>query len=215
MKTVRLVIVEDHELVREGIRFVLSGLPMIDIQGVASTATEALQLVSRCHPDVALVDLGLPTMETGIGFIEDLRSRFPKVKILAFTVHEEAFAIHAALTAGTDGYILKSAPISEFETAIMALSGGHKYISPDISANIIDGYLQKKTTPDATQLVLSRREREVLRLISEGRGNKEIGETLFISPRTVEKHKENLKRKLQCNTSVGLAVYSLKHGLLG
>ena len=215
MKPIRLLIVDDHELVREGIRFVLSGLPLFEIQGLASTAAEALQLISRCQPDVALVDLGLPTMETGLGFIEDIRSRFPRVKILAFTVHDETFAIHSALTAGADGYILKSAPISEFETAIMALASGNKYISPDISANVINGYLQQESATETGQLVLSRREREVLRLVSEGKGNKEIGNTLFISPRTVEKHKENLKRKLQCSSSVELAVYSLKHGILG
>ena len=215
MKAIRVIIVEDHELVREGIRFVLSGLPSIEIEGMAATPAEAFQLIGRCSPEVALVDLGLPTMETGFGVIEDLKSKYPRVKILAFTVHEEAFAVHGALTAGADGYILKSASINEFGTAIMAVAAGKKYLSPDVSANVVNGYLHQKDPKDSNQPFLSRREREVLRLVSEGMGNKEIGETLFISPRTVEKHKESLKRKLHCNSSVELAVYSLRHGIIG
>lgn len=214
MKTIHLLIVEDHELVREGIRFVLSGLSTIEIVGIAATPSEAFQLISRRSPEVALVDLGLPTLETGLGVIEEIKSQYPRVKILAFTVHEEAYAVHGALSAGADGYILKSASINEFATAITAVAEGKKYLSPDVSANVVHGYLNKETQTESDLPFLSRREREVLRLVSEGRGNKEIGETLFISPRTVEKHKESLKRKLQCNSSVELALYSLRHGII-
>jgi DNA-binding NarL/FixJ family response regulator len=214
MKPVRLVIVEDHELVREGIRFVLSGLATIEIVGIASTPAEALQLLGRCSPEVALVDLGLPTLETGLGVIEDIKSKYPRVRILAFTVHEEAYAIHGALAAGADGYILKSASINEFGRSILAVAGGKKYLSPDVSADVVEGFLNRDGQKDSGLPFLSRREREVLRLVSEGRGNKEIGETLFISPRTVEKHKESLKRKLQCSSSVELALYSLRHGII-
>ena len=214
MKPIRLLIVEDHELVREGIRFVLSGLNMIEVVGIASTPAEAFQFLGRCSPDVVLTDLGLPTMETGIGVIEDIKSKYPRIKILAFTVHEDSYAVHSALNAGANGYILKSASIEEFETAIATVASGKMYLSPDVSAHVVDGYLNRNESKEADLNFLSRREREVLSLISEGRGNKDIGETLFISPRTVEKHKESLKKKLQCNSSVELALFSLRRGLI-
>jgi two-component system response regulator NreC len=215
MKTIRSIIVEDHELTREGIRFVLSGLPSVEVVGMASTPAEAFHLIRRYTPDVAMVDLGLPAMETGLGVIEDIRAKFPWVKILTLTAHEEASAVKRALAAGADGYILKSAPISEFSAAILAVAEGKKYLSPDVSANVINGYLHQETPKESLHTLLSRREREVLGLVSEGKSNKEIGEILFISPRTVEKHKESLKRKLQCGSCIELATYSLRHGIIG
>jgi DNA-binding NarL/FixJ family response regulator len=214
MKPIRLLVIEDHELVREGVRFILSGLNMIEVVGIASTPAEAFQLLGRSSPDVVLTDLGLPTMETGIGVIEDIKSQYPRVRVLAFTVHEDAYAVHAALNAGANGYILKSASIDEFETAITTVAAGKFFLSPGVSAHVVDGYLNRGASKEADLSVLSRREREVLRLISEGRGNKEIGAALFISPRTVEKHKESLKKKLQCNSSVELALFSLRSGLI-
>lgn len=181
---------------------------------MAATAAEAFHLIRRFSPDVALVDLGLPTIETGLGVIEDIRAKFPWVKILTLTAHDEASAVQRALSAGTDGYILKSAPISEFSTAIKAVAAGKKYLSPDVSENVVHGLLNKESAGESLYSGLSRREREVLRLVSEGKSNKEIGLILFISPRTVEKHKESLKRKLQCGSSVELAVYSLRHGII-
>lgn len=215
MKTIRVIIVDDHELIREGVRFFLSGLPPIDVVGIAATPAETFQLIARSSPDVAMVDLGLPTLETGLGVIEDIKSRYPRIRVLAFTGHDEASAIHGALTAGADGYVLKSASINEFTTAIMSVATGKKYLSPDVSANVVCGYLGQDGSEDAPANILSRREREVLRLLSEGKGNKEIGAILFISHRTVEKHKASLKRKLGCETTVELAVYCFKHGLIG
>jgi len=214
MKNIRVVLVEDHELVREGIRSLFGGLPGVELAGIAATAAEALLLMNRFSPEVALVDLGLPAMETGLGVIEDMRSKHPRTKILAFTAHEEASAVQNALTAGADGYILKSASVSEFASAIAAVAAGKKYLSPDVSANVVQGYLSQDGPKRSHGNLLSRREREVLRLVSEGKDNKTIGGILFISPRTVEKHKESLKRKLQVNTSIELAVYSLRHGLI-
>lgn len=214
MRSTRLIIVDDHELVREGIRFVLRGIPSIEVVGMAATPAETLQLISRYSPDVAMVDLGLPTLETGLGVIEDIKARYPRVKVLAFTLHGEDFAVHGALAAGADGYILKSASINEFATAISTVAEGKKYLSPDVSANIVKGYINTEKAGTSATSILSRREREVLRLVTEGKSNKEIGEILFISPRTVEKHKESLKKKLQCSTNVELAVYSLRQGIL-
>jgi len=214
MKNVRVMIVEDHELVREGVRALFGNLPGVEITGMAATPAEALLLMNRALPHVALVDLGLPAMETGLGVIEDMKAKHPRVKILAFTAHEEASAVQKALAAGADGYILKSASVSEFATAIAAVAAGKKYLSPDVSANVVEGYLSPDAPKRPQDGLLSRREREVLRLVSEGKDNKTIGGALFISPRTVEKHKENLKRKLQVHNSVELAVYSLRHGII-
>lgn len=213
MKSIRLILVDDHELVREGVRFCLSGLPSITVVGIAATPAETFQLITRTSPDVAMIDLGLPTIETGIGIIEDIKSRHPKIKVLAFTGYDGASAIRGALAAGADGYLLKSASIIEYATAIKAIANGKKYLTPDVSANVVCGYLGLKNSHDTPTQNLSRREREVLSLLLKGKGNKEIGSILFISHRTVEKHKANLKTKLNCETTVELAVYCMKHGV--
>lgn len=214
MKPIRVILVDDHELVREGVRFFLSGLPSIAVVGIAATPAETFQLITRSPPDVAMVDLGLPTIETGIGVIEDIKTRHPRIKVLAFTSHEDAPAIRGALAAGADGYLLKSASILEFSTAITTVAGGKKYLSPDVSADVVCGYLGQDSLTDVCAKNLSRREKEVLRLLLEGKGNKEIGTILYISHRTVEKHKANLKAKLNCETTVELAVYCMKHGIM-
>ncbi|MGE4535773.1 MAG: response regulator [Desulfovibrio sp.] len=214
MKPIRVILVDDHELVREGVRFFLSGLPSIAVVGIAATPAEAFQIISRASPDAAMVDLGLPTVETGIGLIEDIKSRYPRIKVLAFTCHEDAHAIRGALAAGADGYLLKSASIPELSSAIENVVRGKTYLSPDVSANVVCGYLGQNNQLDTTENNLSRREKEVLRLLLEGKGNKEIGRILYISHRTVEKHKANVKTKLNCDTTVELAVYCMKNGIL-
>jgi len=214
MKPIRVILVDDHELVREGVRFFLSGLPSIAVVGIAATPAEALLIINRVSPDTALVDLGLPTIETGIGLIEDIKARYPRIKVLAFTCHEDASAIRGALTAGADGYLLKSASIPELSRAITTVADGKKYLSPDVSADVVCGYLGQKDQFDTSTNNLSRREKEVLRLLLDGKGNKEIGKILYISHRTVEKHKANLKTKLNCDSTVELAVYCMKNGLM-
>lgn len=214
MNNFTLIIVDDHEIVREGTRYFLSGIPFIKVVGMAATPEEALQFVSRYYPDVALVDLGLPAIEIGLGLIKDIKSRYPRVKILAVTAHEEAYAVHGTLLAGADGYILKSASLTELSTAIMAVASGKKYLSPDVSANVMEKFLNPDNVVNPHDPIISRREREVLRLVMESKGNKEIGDILFISHRTVEKHKASLKKKLLCNSDVELAIYCLRHGLI-
>lgn len=214
MSAITLIIVDDHEIVREGTRYFLSGIPSIKVVGMAATPGEALQLVARYYPDVALVDLGLPSLEIGRGLIEDIKSYHPRVRILAFTAHEDAFAIHSSLAAGADGYLLKTASSEELSTAIMAVAMGKKYLSPDVSANVVDGFVKHDGGSNGNKPHLSRREREVLRFVMESKGNKEIGDLLFISHRTVEKHKASLKKKLLCETDVELAIYCMKNDML-
>lgn len=214
MKPIRLILVDDHELVREGVRYWLSGLASITVVGIASTPAETFQLITRTTPDVAMIDLGLPTLETGIGVIEDIKSRYPKIKVLAFTSHEGAAEIRSALAAGADGYLLKSASINEFSTAITTVASGKKYLSPDVSTNVVCEYLGNNGLQEQSTINLSRREKEVLSLLTKGKGNKEIGSLLYISHRTVEKHKANLKAKLNCESTVELAVYCMKHGIV-
>ncbi len=213
MKNIRLFIVEDHELLREGLRFFLSGIPFVDVLGIAATPAEAFQLIARCSPDVLLVDLGLPSIEVGFGFIEDVASRYPRVKILVLTSFDDPDAVRGALAAGANGYVLKSASMNELSSAITQVYEGKVYLSPDVATSVVHGYLHPGNNGDSPAKNLSRREKEVLRLVTEGRGNKEIGEMLFISHRTVEKHKGSLKRKLHCGSSVELAVYCVKNGI--
>jgi len=211
MRKIRVFIVEDHELVREGLRFFMSGIPLVEVIGIAETASEALHLIPRCSPDIIIVDLGLPSAEIGLSLIQDIKKRFSRIKILVLTSYESNDIVHRAIISGANGYLLKSASIKELSSAITTISSGEAYITPNILNHVIELYAHHDKKSDDGTKSLTRREREVLSLIADGKRNKDIGDTLFISHRTVEKHKSSLKQKLNCHNSIELATYFLRN----
>jgi DNA-binding NarL/FixJ family response regulator len=215
-KTCRMVLAEDHTILREGLRVLLSSEPGLEIVCEAKDGWEAVRCVDANAPDMILMDLSMPKMN-GLDAMRDIRKRHPETKILVLTVHSTEEYIHAALEAGADGYVLKDSSHEELLMAIKSVASGKRYLSPDASSKVIEGYLEgqkgrrKKTVMDE----LTQREREVLKLIAEGYRNREIAEMLFISIKTVEKHRGSLMKKLDRHNSAALTAFALEKGLIG
>jgi two-component system response regulator NreC len=212
---VRIVIAEDHTILREGLRSLLSSNPIFEIVGEAEDGREAIRCVEKFKPDLILTDLSMPRMN-GMEAIKEIKKESPATKVLVLTVHRAEEYILAAFRAGADGYLLKDSTHSELVMAVKKVLSGKPYISPEISDKVIEGYLEgKKTLKSRTSWeTLTRREREILKLIAEGYKNKQIAEDLCISVKTVEKHRANLMEKLDLHNIQALTTFALERGIV-
>jgi DNA-binding NarL/FixJ family response regulator len=211
----RILIVEDHTILREGLKSLLSSHPDFEIVGEAGDGLEAIRAVDRLHPNLILMDLSLPRMD-GIAAIREIKKKWPKIHVLALTVHKTEEYIMATLGSGADGYILKDATHAELLEAIRIILSGKRVLSPGISEKVIEGYLdgRRKAALKSSWDTLTRREREILKLIGEGYKNREIAEFLCISPKTVEKHRANIMDKLNLHNASALTAYAIEKGLV-
>lgn len=211
----KLFIVEDHTILREGLKALLSTRPEWEIVGEAGEGDAAIRGVEKLQPDLVLMDLSLPKMN-GPEAIREIKKRCPKTKIVALTVHKTEEYISAAFQAGAEGYVLKDATHGELELAIRHVLAGKKFISPGISEKIVAAYLEKKKTDSLITPwdTLTPRERSILKLIAEGYKNKEIADYLCISVKTVEKHRSNLMQKLDLHNVSDLTAYAIAKGLV-
>lgn len=212
---VRIVIAEDHTILREGLRSLLSSDPNFEIIREAEDGREAIRCVEKFKPDLILMDLSMPRMN-GMEAISEIKKRFKETKILVLTVHKTEEYILATLKAGADGYILKDSTHAELMMAVKNVLSGKQYISPGISEKVIEGYLEGRKTLKARTAweTLTQREREILKLIAEGYKNKEIADDLCISVKTVEKHRANLMEKLDLHNVQALTTYAIEKGLV-
>ena len=212
---VRIVLADDHTILREGLRALLSADPDFEIIGEAGDGREAVRCVEKLEPDLLLMDLSMPRM-SGMDAISEIKKRYPETKIIALTVHKTEEYLLTTLQAGVDGYVLKDATHDELVMAIHNVMAGKRYLSPGISEKVIEGYLEGKedSLTASSWQKLSQREREVLKLIAEGYKNKEIAEDLCISLKTVEKHRANLMKKLDLHNAAVLTVYAVQKGLV-
>lgn len=211
----RLLIAEDHTLLRVGLRALLAQESDLEVAGEAGNGRDALRLVSSLAPDLVLMDLTMPGTN-GIEAIAEIKRRSPEVKILVLTLHKTEEYIHQSLKAGADGYILKDASHDELRIAIRSVLGGKTYLSPDISNKVISGYLGSGKTTGAASAweSVTHRERQVLKLVAEGRPNKSIAEYLSLSVKTVEKHRSNLMKKLDLHNASMLTAFAFSKGLV-
>jgi two-component system response regulator NreC len=211
----RVVIVEDHAIIREGLRSLLSSTKEFDIVGEAGDGREAIRCIEDLKPDLVLTDLSMPTMD-GMDVIETIKKQFPKTKVIALTVHRGEEYVLATLKAGADGYVLKEATYPELMMAIRSVLKGKHYLSPEISGKLIEGYIEgrKSATIQSVWETLSKRERGILKLIGEGHKNKDIAEQLYISVNTVEKHRSNIMEKLNFHSTAALVAYAIEKGLV-
>ena len=211
----RIVLADDHTILREGLRALLSVDPKFEIVAEAEDGRQAVRCVEKLGPDLLLMDLSMPRM-SGIDAISEIKKRYPETKIIALTVHKTEEYLLTTLQAGAEGYVLKDATHDELVMAIHNVMAGKPYLSPGISEKIIEGYLEGKegSLSLSSWQKLSQREREVLKLIAEGYKNKEIAEELCISLKTVEKHRANLMKKLDLHNAAGLTVYAVEKGLV-
>jgi DNA-binding NarL/FixJ family response regulator len=197
------------------LRALLTADPDFEIIGEAADGREAVRLVEKQVPDLILMDLSMPRM-TGMDAIREIKKRYPATKIIALTVHKTEEYLGTTLQAGADGYVLKDATHNELMMAIQSVLNGKTYLSPGVSEKVVEGYLEGKESrmPNSTLGLLSQREREVLKLIAEGYKNKEIAADLYISLKTVEKHRANLMKKLDLHNAAALTAYAIEQGLV-
>jgi DNA-binding NarL/FixJ family response regulator len=214
-KPFSIVIAEDHTILREGVKALLSSHPDLKVVGEAADGLEAIRCVQNHSPDMILLDLSMPRM-TGLDAIKEIKRVTPKIKIVVLTVHNTEEYILSTLQAGADGYVLKDAHSTELLTAIRHVLEGRRYLSPGISGTIIDGLLEgkKASTIRSAWETLTQREREILKLVAEGHKNKEISDLLCISIKTVEKHRANLMEKLGLHNVAALTALAAEKGLI-
>ena len=211
----RIVIAEDHTILREGLRALISSQEDLEVVGEAGDGREAVRQVEDLMPDLILMDLSMPKMN-GIEAIREIGRRIPQTRILALTVHKTEEFILEVLQAGADGYIPKDASSNELMMAIRSVLMGKRYLCPSVSRVVIEGYLESRRTPESATPwdTLTKREREILKLIAEGYKNKEIADYLCISVKTVEKHRANLMKKLDLHSAAALTAYAMERGLV-
>lgn len=204
---------EDHTLLRTGLRALLTQDPDFEVVGEAENGREGLRAAAALRPDVVLLDISMPGMN-GIEAIGEIRRRSPGTRIIVLTIHKTDEYIDESLRAGANGYVLKDATQEELRTAIRTVMAGKTFLSPDVSARVVTRYLGGRQESARTPNTLTQRERQVLKLVAEGHNNRSIGEFLSLSVKTVEKHRSNLMRKLGLHNVATLTLFAVENGLL-
>jgi two-component system, NarL family, response regulator NreC len=213
---IRVLLVDDHTVVRAGLELLLNGKNGISIVGVASEGDEAIRLAKELMPDVILMDLSMPHGRDGMSATRIIREQLPEIKVLILTMHDSDEYLFRAIQAGASGYILKSSPHEELIAAIQSIFSGNAYLTPSATKRLMNEYFNKMQQEGLTSSyeILSEREKEVLVWIAKGYSNKEIAEQLVISVKTVETHKSHLMEKIGLRTRPDLVRYALQKGLL-
>jgi DNA-binding NarL/FixJ family response regulator len=211
----RVLIAEDHAILRDGLRALLTASADLEVVGEADNGREAIRQIGILKPDLVMMDLTMPGTN-GIDAIREVRRRYPEMKVLTLTVHKTEEYIRTALQAGTNGYVLKETTHAELLIAIRSVMAGKTYLSPGVSERVISGYLNggAEDQPATSSDSLTQREREVLKLVAEGMPNKKIALYLSISIKTVEKHRANLMKKLNLHNASALTSYAIENGLM-
>ena len=220
MRKTRILIADDHDVVRSGLKALLRTSPEFAIVGEAADGEEAVRRAGDLLPDIVMMDISMPRLD-GIGATRLIKQHHPSIRIIILTVYEEEEYVYQILHAGASGYVLKNAGKREIFDAIKAVRNGERFFSPGVSRLIIDGFLkraeeqdrnEKKASPESTGL--TKRETEVLKYIAMGCTNRQIAETLFLSFRTVNTHRANLMQKLDIHDTAGLVRHAISLGLL-
>jgi two-component system response regulator NreC len=215
MESIRLVLVDDHEVVRTGLRMLLENEPDLEIVGEASSGEQALTLAAELQPDVLVMDITLPDI-SGIEATRRIKQAYPKVAVVALTIHDDEQYFFEMLQAGASGYVPKRAASEDLITAIRAAHANEIYLYPTLAKALVRDFLGRLDahTEPVSMDGLTQREQEVLRLLAEERSNDEIAETLSISKHTVARHRENLMRKLELHSRSELVKYAIRKGLI-
>ena len=212
---IRLLLVDDHEVVRSGLKMLLEGEEDVEIVGEAGTASEAIGQVSLLKPDVVLMDIGLPDL-SGIEATTQIKLLWPNIAVVALTIHEGEEYFFKMLEAGASGYVPKRAAPEELVTAIRVAASGDVYLYPTLAKLLVKDFLLTETASRSEKTLndLTPRESEVLTQLAEGGSNVEIGGRLSISPKTVARHRENIMRKLNLHSRTELVKYAIRKGII-
>jgi two-component system response regulator NreC len=212
--TIRLLLVDDHAVVRSGLKMLLENERDVEIVGEASSASEAMEAATRLKPNVILMDIGLPDL-SGIDATREIKKRVSDVSIVALTIHEDEEYFFKMLEAGASGYVPKRAAPEELITAIRAAAGGQVYLYPSLAKLLVRDYLDGgRASAEQPASDLTDREQEVLTYLAEGASNEEIASSLVISPKTVARHRENIMRKLNLHSRSELVRYAIRKGII-
>ena len=211
----RVIIAEDHQLFRDGLKAMLLGREDLEVVGEAEDGLAAIAMVKKKKPDLLLLDLSMPRL-SGVSVVKEVKRLFPEIIVLALTIHESDQYVLEAFESGVNGYCIKDASREELLVAINSVLKGKTYISPGITDNVMDGYIEgrKRLKARSAWDTITPREREVLKLIAEGYPNKEIGGLLNISVKTVEKHRANIMAKLKLHSAAALTSYAIEQGIV-
>ena len=209
---IRVLLADDHSLVRAGIRSLLGAMAEVEVVGEAASGEEAIELAGAKRPDVVLMDIAMKGM-TGLEAAAVLRERVPEVRVVILSMHSGEEYVLQALRAGAAGYLLKDAATGELELALRSVMRGESWLSPAVSRQVVEGYVQR-TAGEAAPEVLTARQREVLRLVAGGKSTKEIAFLLNLSVKTVETHRAQIMERLGIRDVAGLVRYALRTGLL-
>jgi len=217
MDKIRVALVEDHQLVRDGIRLLLTNLPNIEVVAETDCAKSMLSLIDGVKPDVLLVDISLPEM-SGVELAKVVTTNYPSTKVIILSMHTEQEYIFNSLRNGAKGYLHKSISREELVEAIEQVYEGSEYFSKEVSGIILKSYLRQIKNPERVEEYedkkLTPREMEILRMVAQGYSNQLIADKLFISVRTVESHKNHIMQKLELTTTVDLVKYAIKNGII-
>lgn len=213
----RVLLADDHHLVRAGIRALLQSLPDVEIVAEAGNGQEALAALGRSKPDIALIDISMPGLN-GLELAARASRDVPETRIVILSVHGDASHVAQALRAGAKGYLVKDAAADELPILIRAVMRGETYLSPSISRHVVEGFLGRSSAlpPESTDApaLLTPRQREILQLVAEGRSTKEIANLLELSVKTVETHRSQIMERLDIHDLAGLVRYAVRAGLV-
>lgn len=209
-----ILLADDHNIVRQGLRALLQSEPHFRLVGEASDGIEAVRLAERLKPDVLITDLMMPGL-TGLEVTRQVTKILPQIRVIILSMYTNDAYVLEALKNGALGYVLKDSQAADLIKAVKEVIAGNRYLSPPLSERALELYLKKvESVPDDPYELLTNREREVLQLVAEGRTSAEIANRLFISPRTAEGHRANLMRKLGLQNNADLIRFALKRGIL-
>ena len=212
---IRVAVVDDHTLIRQGIVGLIGAEPDIAVVGEAGDSIEALALVEREHPDVLLLDIGLPGV-SGLELARTVTSNHPDVRVLMVTMHEREDYLFRALQAGASGYVVKGADIESLTAAVRTVHSGDVYVHASLTGKLVRDYVRRIDDIEdrAAYDGLSEREREVLTLIADGLTTAQIAEQMHLSPHTVQSHRDHIMTKLDLHSTVALTKYAIRKGLI-
>ncbi len=213
MPSIKVVLADDHAVVRAGIRAMLEGLGGIEIVGQAINGREALALVEQHQPDLLLTDISMPEMN-GLEATTRVVKNFPNVRVIIMSMHTAEEYVWQALKAGASGYLLKDAEPAELDLAIKAVLSGATYLAPSVSKDVVESYMRRLGGEANVADVLTPRQREILQLIAEGMALKEIAQLLHLSVKTVETHRTTLMNRLDIHDTPGLVRYAMRRGMI-
>jgi two-component system, NarL family, response regulator NreC len=211
--TIKIILADDHQIVRQGLRTLLAGEPDMEVVGEADNGRETLKLVQQLAPDVVIMDISMPDLN-GIEATRQLLVESPGAKVIALSMHSDSLFVLNMLRSGASGYLLKDCALEELVTAIRSVMRSQTYISPGVSDLLIQDLASSCTAePSSAYSVLTVREREVLKLLAEGKGTQQIAASLGLSSKTIEAHRKQISHKLGLNSVAELTKYAIRQGL--